>query len=130
AFIMLVFDFGGLCKKLELESGSISSFSKSGTESYSSLFCLSDFTGGVTFMGGDEFSFGVVFGGDDFDCDGAVGFGIRWTSLHRAYASHVGCSLKELKEKNEEWDLEMFESDWYGKLVDEFIWFIKSRLGV
>ena len=127
---MLVFDFGELCKKLKLENGAISSFRKKGTESGVSLFCLSDFTGGVSFMGGDEFGFGVIFGGDDFSCDGAVGFGIRWISLHRAYASHMGCSLKELKENDEEWDLCMFESDWYGKLVDEFILFVKSRLGV
>jgi len=127
---MLVFDFGVLILKLELENSSISSFSKKGTESSISLFCLSDFTGAVSFMGGDEFGFGVVFGGDDFSCDGAVGFGIRWISLHRAYASHLGCTLKELKENNEEWDLDMFESDWYAWIEYEFVLFVKSRLGV
>ena len=127
---MLVFDFGVLYKKLELENSSISSFSKKGTESSISLFCLSDFTGAVSFMGGDEFSFGVIFGGDDFSCDGAVGFGIRWNSLHRAYATHVGSTVKKLNESDEDWHCDMFESAWYGKLVDEFIWFVKSRLGV
>jgi len=47
---MLVFDLSVLCKKLGLENGAINSFGKNGKETCVSLFCLSDFSGGVSFM--------------------------------------------------------------------------------
>ena len=125
---MLVFDFSLICRKLEIENNSIGSFNKNGSECCTSLFCLSDFTGGVSFSSGDEYGFGVAFGGD-IDSNHACGFGITWNALHRAYAAHHGCTLKELKKSNEEWDMDLFESDWYSKLVDEFILFVKSKLG-
>lgn len=112
---MKVFDLSVLSDELGIEVV---------TKGYNKFYCLSDFTGDVSFgCYGDDFYFGVCFGGDP-EKDSV--FGIKWSKgLYAEYNKAVGDDLSD--DEIDEAGL-LFESEWADEIYKKFTKFVINEL--